>query len=218
MKEKNQNILLYLSILSVFVCANCTGAIDGALSKLAEALNVSQTTALYVGSYAALASMISSLLCGMVLGKKLSYKIAAIFCTTLAIIGGLIFPLLYCNLKRNSLSVFLLIGATGVFISGIAKNIFILALGFLLGGIGNACMMAGVMAILGVICQPEQVAFASSLMMAFFNLDAFLCSSWESFLGSITGDSLYTPLYVGAVTFVIIAIILFIKSPIPKDD
>lgn len=67
-------------------------------------------------------------------------------------------------------------------------------------------------------CQPNQVAFASSLMMAFFNLGAFLCSSWESFLGSITGDSLYTPLYVGAVTFVFIAIVLFVKSPIPKEE
>ena len=40
MSTKGKNYLLCISVLSVFAFGNCMGAVDGALSKIADALNV----------------------------------------------------------------------------------------------------------------------------------------------------------------------------------
>ncbi|MCD8356385.1 MAG: MFS transporter [Clostridia bacterium] len=382
-KEKN-NLLLCISVLSVFAFGNCMGAIDGALSKIADALNVEHTIALYVGSIPALTSMFSGLFLGIVAGKKLPYKATAACCAVLMIIagvapfiaknftmilitrcffglglggmmslqnpiatklipvqkrafilglgtctaftfqcilqlaggiladvhwnltffthliliiplivlifflpkieldppetkqegkaklplaailmcivigivtlnlapllfgsafyvavisnsatvaaiiamlfsigcmgGGLIYPKLYKWLKGKCFTAFLVIGAIGLGISASATTIPVLALGFFIGGISFSSMQAGLMMLLGLICPPERVGFASALMMVFVNLGGFLCSSWEMVIGIVTGDSLYMPLFIGAMIFVALAIILFIRSPFPKED
>lgn len=382
MKIKGKSFLLCVSVLSVFAFGNCMGAIDGALSKIADALNVEHTIALYVGSIPALTSMCSSLVLGVVAGKKLPYKLTAVFCAALMIVagvipvvaesfaailvtrcffglglggmmslqnpiatkliplqtrasilgvgtciaftfqcilqfvggiladvrwnlvffthlilliplavmilflpkmeldvseekqketaklpktailmcvvvgvvtlnlapllfgsafyvaalsdsatvaaiiamlfsigcmaGGLLYPQLYRWLDRKCFSAFLVIGALGLVISASANTIPVLGIGFLIGGISFASMQAGLMMLLGLICPPERVGFASALMMVFVNLGGFLCSSWEMGIGLLTGDSLYAPLLVGAVIFVLLAIVLFVKSPYPE--
>lgn len=384
MNTNRKNALLYISVLSVFAFGNCMGAIDGALSKIADALNVEHTIALYVGSIPALTSMFSSLLLGIVAGKKLPYKITVTVCAALMIVagvipfmaqnfatilvtrcffglglggmmslqnpiatklipedrrasilglgtctaftfqcilqlvggvladvrwnlvffthlilliplaalilflpkikldppetkqegksklpatailmciaigvvtmnlapllfgsafyvaaisdsatvaaiiamlfsigcmtGGLIYPALYRRLKKQSFTVFLVIGAAGLVISASARTIPVLGIGFFIGGISFASMQAGLMMLLGLICPPERVGFASALMMVFVNLGGFLCSSWEMLIGIITGDSLYAPLFVGAVIFILLAIILLVKSPFPQES
>lgn len=384
MNAKGKSYLLFISVLSVFAFGNCMGAVDGALSKIADAMDVEHTIALYVGSIPALTCMISSLFLGFVAGKKLPYKITVVFCAVLMIVagtipflaqnfatilvtrgffglglggimslenpiatklipvqsrasilgvgtciaftfqcilqlvggiladvewnfvffthliliiplivmviflpkmeldppektesastkipltaivmcivigiilmnlapllfgsafyvaalsdsatvasiiamlfsvgcmvGGLIYPTLYKWLKGKCFTVFLVIGAIGLVISASATSIIVLAIGFLVGGISYASTQAAMMMLLGLICPPERVAFASALMMVFVNLGAFLCSSWEMLIGLITGDALYAPLYIGAGIFVILAVILFIKSPFPKES
>lgn len=383
MNEKRVNNLLYMSILSVFAFGNCMGAVDGALSKIAGALNVDHTIALYVGSIPALTSMVSSLFLGIAAGKKLPYKATSIFCAALMIaagtipviaqnfttilitrcffglglggmmslqnpiatklipvqsraavlgagtctaftfqcvlqlaggiladvrwnlvffthlilviplvglvfllpeipldppktkkegktklpltailmcvvigivtlnlapllfgsafyvaaisdsatiaaiiamlfsigcmIGGLLYPKLYKWLREKCFTAFLVIGAIGLIISASATSIPVLAVGFFIGGISFSSMQAGLMMLLGLICPPERVGFASALMMIFVNLGGFLCSSWEMVIGVITGDSLYMPLFIGAGIFVVMAVILFVKSPFPKE-
>ena len=384
MSTKGKNYLLCISVLSVFAFGNCMGAVDGALSKIADALNVEHTLALSVGSIPALTSMASSLLLGVIAGKKLPYKITSVFCAALMIAagvipvlaenfatilitrcffglglggmmslqnpiatklipvesrasvlgigtcvaftfqcilqlvggvladvqwnlvflthlilliplavliiflpkmeldapeekqqekaklpkaallmcgvigivtlnlapllfgsafyvaaisdsatvaaviamlfsigcmtGGLVYPQFYKRLKAKSFSAFLVIGAVGLVISASAHSIPVLGVGFFIGGISFASMQAGLMMLLGLICAPERVGFASALMMVFVNLGGFLCSSWEMVIGIITGDSLYAPLFVGAVIFVALAVILFIRSPFPKEN
>ncbi len=384
MSTKGKNYLLCISVLSVFAFGNCMGAVDGALSKIADALNVEHTLALYVGSIPALTSMASSLLLGVIAGKKLPYKITSVFCAALMIAagvipvlaenfatilitrcffglglggmmslqnpiatklipvesrasvlgigtcvaftfqcilqlvggvladvqwnlvflthlilliplavmiiflpkmeldapeekqqekaklpkaallmcgvigivtlnlapllfgsafyvaaisdsatvaaviamlfsigcmtGGLVYSQFYKRLKAKSFSAFLVIGAVGLVISASAHSIPVLGVGFFIGGISFASMQAGLMMLLGLICAPERVGFASALMMVFVNLGGFLCSSWEMVIGIITGDSLYAPLFVGAVIFVALAVILFIRSPFPKEN
>ena len=93
-----------------------------------------------------------------------------------------------------------------------------LAVGFFIGGISFSSMQAGLMMLIGLICAPQRVGFASALMMIFVNLGGFLCSSWEMVIGLITGDSLYMPLFIGAAIFIILAVILFVKSPFPKKE
>lgn len=383
MNANRKNTLLYLSVLSVFAFGNCMGAIDGALSKIADALNVEHTIALYAGSIPALTSMFSSLLLGIVAGKKLPYKITVTVCAALMIVagvvpfmaqnfatilltrcffglglggmmslqnpiatklipeerrasilglgtctaftfqcilqlvggiladirwnlvffthliliipfaflilrlpeieldppeakqeekaklpmaailmciaigvvtmnlapllfgsafyvaalsdsatvaaiiamlfsigcmtGGLIYPQLYKWLKKRSFSAFLAIGAVGLVVSASARTIPVLGIGFFIGGISFASMQAGLMMLLGLICPPERVGFASALMMVFVNLGGFLCSNWELLIGILTGDSLYAPLFVGAVIFILLAIILLVKSPFPRE-
>ncbi|MDO5548821.1 MAG: MFS transporter [Eubacteriales bacterium] len=382
MNTKSKNYLLFLSVLSVFAFGNCMGAIDGALSKIAVALEVDHTVALYVGSIPALTSVASSLFLGFVAGKKLPFKACAVCCAVLMIfagtipflaqnfaaillargffglglggmmslqnpiatkliplesraailgvgtciaflfqcilqlvggiladvrwnlvffthlilliplvamafllpkmaldppeakqegteklsatvlvmcvilgvivmnlapllfgsafyvaalsdsatiasviamlfsigcmIGGLLYPTLYRVLKEKCFAAFLLIGAMGLLISATATSIPLLGIGFFIGGISFASTQTGMMMLIGLLCPPERVAFASALMMVFLNLGAFLCSSWERMIGTITGDSLYAPLLVGAVIFVILAVILFVRSPFPR--
>lgn len=79
---------LSLAVLAVFAGSNCLGAIDGALSLIADVMGVSQTTALYVGSVATLVCMLSGVVIGAVAGKKLPYKRAVILCYLIAIISG----------------------------------------------------------------------------------------------------------------------------------
>lgn len=379
---KYSNNGLIIAILSIFAFSNCLGAVDGAFSKIADALNISHTTALYIGSTPALSSTLACLMFGMLVGKKLPYRGTVIFCSILMIItgvapifadnlafilicrllfgvgagglstlqnpvvtklitpdqrpfvlglgtsvsfamqcvlqliggvladqrwnlvfltyalliiplllqilrlpkmemdtapthtdkrnklpatvfalsllmgivglnvspllfgsafyaaaimdsatiasviammfsigsmlGGLIFPHLQGALGKKSLSTFLLLCVIGFIVSAKATNIFVLAGGFLIGGIGFACIMSGIMMLFGIICQPNQVPLASSMMFSCMNGGFFLCSAWQSFLGSFTNDTLYFPLYVGAVIFLIVAAILLIKSPYPS--
>lgn len=379
---KKHNISLIFSILSIFAFTNCLGAVDGAFSKIATALNISHTTALYIGSIPALASTLACLLFGMLIGKKLPYKGTAVFCSGLMVIsgvlpvfadnllfilicrllfgigagglstlqnpivtkliaadqravilglgtsvsfgiqcvlqliggvladiswnyvfltysllliplllqiirlpqiamdsqpatstaraklpttvfalsimmflvglnvspllfgsafyaaalndsatiaaviammfsigsmlGGLLFPIFQQHLAHRSLSAFISLSAIGFIISAQATNIPLLAIGFLLGGIGFACIMSCNMMVFGLICQPNQIPLASSLMFSCMNCGFFLCSAWQSLLGHLTNDTLYFPLYVGTIIFLIIAVILFVKSPFPK--
>lgn len=379
--QKN-NIILYIAVLSVFAGSNCLGAIDGALSKIAEVMNVSQTTALYAGSVAALACMFSGMLMGVIAGKKLPYKASAVCCFLLTIIGGavsvfvrsfplllvtrcifglgvgglmciqnpiatklipeekrasvlgigtcvafgaqcvlqliggvladvrwnlvflaylllilplifvilrlpkmeietvgvrkgsrarlplsavmmcvllgvvwlniapllfgsafyvapisdsatvaaviamlfslgcmaggLLYPVLYKRLGRYSFSIFLAAAALGLFLAARAQNIVLLGAGFFIGGIGQACMQAGIMMYLGLVCTSAQLGGASALMTVCLNLGAFLCSSWDSLIGHFTGETLYSPLYIGAVIFLVIAAALLIKPPLSE--
>lgn len=381
---KKKNTILYVAVLSVFAGSSCLGAIDGALSKIAAAMNVSQTTALYVGSVAALACMFSGLFFGAIAGKRLPYKMCAVLClildiaggtisvfvpsfllllvtrcvfgfgvgglmciqnpiatklipedrraailgvgtcvafgsqcilqfvgglladvrwnlvfltylllivplfvvvlflpkmeyeaperrkrepvklplaaalmcvvlglvwlniapllfgsafyvaalsdsaTVAAIIamlfslgcmtGGLLYPVLYKHLKRYSFSVFLVVAAAGLLISASAGNIVLLGAGFFIGGVGQSYLQAGIMMFLGPVCTPSQLGAASALMTVCLNLGAFLCSSWEALIGVVTGDTLYMPLYIGAVMFLAVAVIMLIRPPAPKEE
>lgn len=368
---------LIIAILSIFAFSNCLGAVDGAFSKIADALSISHTNALYIGSTPALSSTLACLVFGMLIGKKFPYRGTAIFCSVLMIIagvapvfaknlgfilfcrllfgigagglstlqnsvvtkliptegrakvlglgtsvsfavqcilqlvggvladyrwnfvfltyallllplllqltrlpkmendtptvqtakppklppvvfllsllmgivglnvspllfgsafyaaaiidsatiaaiiammfsigsmlGGLLFPSLQARLNDKALSAFLTLTAIGFIISARAAHIPTLAVGFLLGGIGFACIMSRIMMIFGIICHPNQVPLASSLMFSCMNCGFFLCSAWQSFLGSITNDTLYFPLYVGVAIFLIMAVIMLLK-------
>lgn len=79
-----------VAVLATFAFANCLGAVDGALSKMAQALNVDHTLALYAGSIPALASVPASLLLGFLAGKRIPYKTAAIACGAVMIAAGVL--------------------------------------------------------------------------------------------------------------------------------
>ncbi len=133
-------------------------------------------------------------------------------------IGGLLFSRSYSLLKRKSYAVYLLIGALGVILGATARNIPVLCIGFFLGGLCMASLITVNMTVLSSICSERNLGFASSLMLAAMNLGVFLCSSWESLIGRMTGDPLYMPLYIAAVLFVVLAVVTFFRSPVSKES
>lgn len=122
--------------------------------------------------------------------------------------GGLLFPKLNKFFGNNSASIFLILAALSLVGCAIAKNIPLLCITIFFGGMGFSMTQASIMMVVGIISAPEKVALASSIMMALFNLGMFLSSQVQELIGYFSGDALYTPLYVGAVVYVIMAIFL----------
>lgn len=128
-------------------------------------------------------------------------------------VGGLIYPTLFKKLGRYCFTCFLLIAAVGVVGSALTNNIPLLCVTTFLGGMGFSTTQTGAMMVTGASVSKSSVAMASSMIMACFNLGMFLCSPFQALIGNITGDALYVPLYIGAVVFVIGAVIFAIYNP-----
>lgn len=129
-------------------------------------------------------------------------------------VGGLVFPALSQKLGRFSFTCFLLIAAIGALGSTLATNIVLLCVMIFIGGMGFSTTQSGAMMVTGASVSKSAVAMASSLIMACFNVGMFLCSPFQSMIGSIPGcDQLYVPLYIGAAVFVIGAVFFAIYNP-----
>ena len=133
-------------------------------------------------------------------------------------IGGLAYPPIYKKLQRGALPLFLIIGAIGLIGSAAARNIVLLCIMIFIGGFGFAMIQSMAMMILTMSVSSSRVAFVSAIMMALFNFGVFLSSTYEELVGKITGDTLYAPIYVGAVIFVIFAVVYFIFTPLKKQE
>lgn len=132
--------------------------------------------------------------------------------------GGLIYPTLYKKLGRYCFTVFMLIAAIGVAGSAMAKNIPLLCVTTFLGGMGFSTAQTGAMMVTGASVSKTAVAMASALIMACFNLGMFLCSPFQAMIGNITGDSLYVPLYIGAVVYVVAAVYFVFYNPFARSN
>ncbi len=143
--------------------------------------------------------------------------IVAVFFSVGCMLGGLFYARIFDWLKKWALPLFLLLAAIGIAGSAVARSIPLLCLTIFIGGMGFSLIQANAMMILGLV-SPSIVALTSAIMMALFNLGMFLSSSFEELIGGITGDSLYTPLYAGAVILVIFAVVYAIYSPLRGQD
>ena len=164
--------------------------------------------------------MISPLLIGVsFLSEELNDSatvagIAAVCFSVGCMIGGLTYPKIYEKLQRAALPLFLVITAAGLIGSGLSRSVVVLCILCFVSGWGFSMTQSMGMMILTIKTSPERIAFASALMMALFNLGVFFSSTFENIIGRITGDALYTPLYVGAVILVIFAVVYLIFSPL----
>ena len=165
------------------------------------------------------------MICPLLLGSAFyvgaitdSAKVAAVIAVMFSLgnmLGGMVYPEIHKRLGDWGYPVYLMIMASGIFISASAKTIPVMAFGFLFGGTGNACQIPAVMFKIGQICNREQLGKASSFMIMMMYLGMFLCSSWESAVGKITGDYLYMPLYLGSgviALFAVVFLVLAIRS------
>ena len=133
-------------------------------------------------------------------------------------VGGITYPTLYKKLGRASFTVFLLIAAIGAFGSAMATSIPVLCVTIFLGGMGFSTTQTGAMMVTGASVSKSSVGLASSLIMACFNLGMFLCSPFQAFIGNMFGDSLYLPLYIGAVVFIVCAIVFVVYNPFQNKE
>ena len=244
MSEKKTNRILYISILSVFAFGNCMGAVDGALSKIACALNVDHTIALYVGSIPALTSMISGLILGVTAGKKLPYKAAAVFCAVLMIAAGTI-PVIMQNFAMLLIArCFFGLGLGGIMSlqNPIAARLIPLQNRAAILGLGTCtaftfqCILQLVGGILADIHW--NLVFLTHMILIIplvgllFLLPEMQTESFQEkreerkrlpltavmmcvVIGIVTLN--LAPLFIGAAVFVILAVILLVKSPLPKE-
>lgn len=129
-------------------------------------------------------------------------------------IGGLVYPTLSKKFNRYCFTCFLLIAAIGAFGSALAKNIVLLCVMIFIGGMGFSTIQSSAMMVTGASVSKSAVAMASSMIMACFNIGMFLCSPFQSLIGSIPGsDQLYVPLYIGAAVFVLGATFFAVYNP-----
>ena len=140
--------------------------------------------------------------------------IVAVFFSVGCMIGGLVYPKIYSALQKGALPLFLIVAAVGLVGSAVVRSIPLLCITIFIGGMGFSMTQSMAMMILTLSAPSSKVAFASAIMMALFNLGIFLSSTFEEIIGRITGDSLYIPLYVGAVIFIIFAVVYFVVSPL----
>ena len=133
-------------------------------------------------------------------------------------IGGLVYPKIYAACGRAALPIFLIIGAIGLAGSAAARVIPLLCIMIFIGGMGFSMTQSMAMMTITVYCASSRVAFGSALLMALFNLGVFFSSTYEEIIGGITGDSLYVPIYIGAVVFAIFAVVYFIFPPLKAQN
>ena len=131
-------------------------------------------------------------------------------------VGGLLYPTLYKKLGRFCFTCFLVIAMIGVGGCALARSIPLLCILIFLGGMGFSTTQAGAMMVTGMTTQKSQVAFASAIVMACFNLGMFLCSPFQAWIGALTGDSLYIPLFIGAGVYLICAVFFLFYRPFPN--
>lgn len=131
------------------------------------------------------------------------------------LIAGLVFGKWYKIFKQYCMTVSALMAAGGMFLAVSSTNVPMLLLGMLIAGFGYCTLMPATMMTIGLVTPADSVAFATSLMMAIMNVTSFLASAWMGLIGNITGDAVYMPVYIGIAGFIVLAVLMAIKKPVP---
>lgn len=82
--------LLYASVIAVFAISQSMGAVDGAIAKIAQAFQISESTAMYCSTIASLVSVAASLIVGTFAGSKVGYRPIAVISGFLLVLGGVL--------------------------------------------------------------------------------------------------------------------------------
>ncbi len=133
-------------------------------------------------------------------------------------VGGLCYSKLFSTLQKLALPVFLVMMVIGLVGCGLARNIPLLCIMIFIAGMSFSLTMSMCMMTLTHTTGSKQIAMASAIMMALYNLGMFLATSFEEVVGRITGDSLYMPLYIGAVVLAVFAILYTLVSPLKNEN
>lgn len=141
--------------------------------------------------------------------------IAAVFFSVGCMLGGLLFPVVYGRVRRRGMTIFCVIAAVGLFGCAATRNIFLLCAFLAVAGIGFSSVQQSVLMLAGILCDQRTVSLASGMVMAALNLGTFLCTNWMGLVGMLTGDPLYSTVYIGAAAYLVFGAILLVRPPFP---
>ena len=132
-------------------------------------------------------------------------------------LGGAIFGKVFKVTKRYVIAVGCGLMSVGVIFVVIGKSLIVMIIGTTLMGLGFSIIMPSIFMIIGMIVTPLQSAFAISLVTAIGNFAGFLSTYWIYAVKTITGDSIYIPITIEAIIFVMATVIFIFVNPIPKS-
>lgn len=130
--------------------------------------------------------------------------------------GGMVFSSIFKFTKKYVVAVALLIGAVGYVLILFTGNLIMISVGSFIIGAAFALLMPTGFMIVGMVCQPHEVAISTSILMAFINSFVFLSTYWVGLIGSFTGDMIVMPMKVNMILLFIGTLIFTVVNPIPK--
>lgn len=160
----------------------------------------------------------------VVINENIGTAAAAGIVITMYTVGGMIGGAVYGKLsglvKGLTISTALIIIAVGLALLSYGNSLILLAIGSTLAGVGFGIYFPDFYMLIGKACKPSVVAFGMSLVMAGFNIGAFLSPYFFAFLAQATGQTgLRFPFFFGMVSYIIIALILaFILGKKPSTE
>ena len=87
---KKQERFAFLTVMAIFSMGQVAGSIDAAIAAIGQHFGLSEATTMYTSSVSAVASVIFGLVVGVVAGKKVNYKMIALFSAVCVLVGGLV--------------------------------------------------------------------------------------------------------------------------------
>ncbi len=131
-------------------------------------------------------------------------------------LGGATFSYVYKLTKHYVIAVYLFCIVFGYALILYSGNIIFVGLGAVLAGVGIFSLLTASMVIIGMMVTPAAFAVSSSIIMVSLMLANFIATYWIGLIGSITGDPVLKPFFIGMIILAIIGAIFLFVNPIPK--
>ena len=131
---------------------------------------------------------------------------------------GFFFGKIFYKLKRLTLVFGYLIAAAGAGILGFAKQTEILMIGSAIMGMTSVLLITSAYAILGMYISPNQSSLAIAIATGVSNLGGFASAYYLNMLGIITGEKLFTPIYVLMGVYTLLATAFMVYDPLRKNS
>ena len=131
---------------------------------------------------------------------------------------GFFFGKIFYKLKRLTLVFGYFIAAAGAGILGFAKQTEILMIGSAIMGMTSVLLITSAYAILGMYISPNQSSLAIAIATGVSNLGGFASAYYLNMLGIITGEKLFTPIYVLMGVYTLLATAFMVYDPLRKNS
>lgn len=131
---------------------------------------------------------------------------------------GFFFGKIFYKLKRLTLVFGYFIAAAGAGILGFAKQTEILMIGSAIMGMTSVLLITSAYAILGMYISPNQSSLAIAIATGVSNLGGFASAYYLNMLGIITGEKLFTPIYVLMGVYTLLATAFMVYDPLLKNS
>ncbi|MBC3803372.1 MFS transporter [Acetobacterium fimetarium] len=152
-------------------------------------------------------------------GTAAAAGLALSFLTVGGMIGNSFFGKLHQKLKKFTLTFDFIVVIIGLAVVYYAFNIIVIYIGMVIIGIGFMLVVPTLMMDIGSIVSPERIPLASSFVIAFMNIGAFLSPYYINLIGSITGVvDVNFVIFASLVLFIVMAVVYTIIQMFQKKS